>query len=67
VIIDSFHILLICDWLNMKELGKLDMAMSNHGAREAWLNVLKTARSQAASKWLHSHRSMRWVYDLTSL
>jgi hypothetical protein len=40
LVLESLHILLICDWLDMQELGNLDTAMSNHTGREMWLNML---------------------------
>jgi Leucine Rich repeat len=61
LVIERLHILLICDWLSMQEVGNLDMAMSHRNARKLWLNMLSADGSQAASKWLHSHRSIRWV------
>ena len=61
LVLKSLHILLICDWLNMHELGNFDVAMSNHRRREHWLNLLEADGSQAANKWLQSHASMRWV------
>ena len=45
----------------MKELGNLDMAASNHSAREQWLSALKSSASQAVDEWHHSHISMKWV------
>jgi hypothetical protein len=38
-VIDNLHILLICDWLVMQELCKLDIAVSDHGARKPWLHM----------------------------
>jgi hypothetical protein len=61
LVLGSLNILLICDWLDLQELGKLDMAISNHIGRKLWLNILEADGSQAANKWLHSHLSMRWV------
>jgi hypothetical protein len=48
LVLKSFDILLICDWLNMQELGNLDMAISDHNARKLWLNILEADGSQAA-------------------
>ena len=45
----------------MQELGNIDMAVSNHSAREPWLNALKASTSQAVNEWHHSHFSMKWV------
>jgi hypothetical protein len=55
------EILVCSNWLNMLELGNLDIAMSNHGARELWLNMLKVDGSQAVNKWRQSHFSLRWI------
>jgi hypothetical protein len=45
----------------MQVLGNLDMAMSNHGGRELWLNMVEADGSQAANKWRHSDASTMWV------
>ena len=45
----------------MKELGNLDMAVSNHDTREDWLEILAKSASQTVNDWHHSHISMKWV------
>jgi Leucine Rich repeat len=45
-------ILLRFNWLSMKEVGHLDMAVSNHG-------TLKESASQTVNEWNHSHISMK--------
>jgi hypothetical protein len=45
----------------MQVLGNLDMAMSNHGGRELWLNMVEADGSHAANKWRHSDASTMWV------
>jgi hypothetical protein len=50
LILESFNILLISDWLDMRELGNLDMAMSDQNARKLSLNMLEADGSQAANK-----------------
>ena len=60
-VLGSLHVVLICNWLNMQELGNLDIAMSNHGRRMTWLNMLIADSSQAVNEWYHSHLSLRWI------
>jgi hypothetical protein len=50
-----------CGWLNLLELGNLDMGILNHSLRKPWLNILKGASPEAANVWLHSHLSMKWI------
>jgi hypothetical protein len=42
-------------------LRVLDIASSNHGMREQWLDVLKLMKSKEIDKWRHSHSSLKWA------
>jgi hypothetical protein len=60
-VFESLYILLVCNWLNMPELGNLDMAMLNDSSREQWLNIVKVYGLQAVNEWHHCHLSLRWA------
>jgi hypothetical protein len=61
LIFETRQIPLICDWIDLQNLGLLDTDVSSYGARKQWLILLKSIAFKAVDKWLHSNLSMRWV------
>jgi hypothetical protein len=51
----------IRDWIDIKTLGVLEMALSSYNVRELWLIALKSITRKAMNEWHHSHSSMRWM------
>jgi Leucine Rich repeat len=60
--VENQQISLICRWLTARDIGNLDMAVSNKSIREPWLNILKS-NSKSINDWYHSHSSIRWVVE----
>jgi hypothetical protein len=48
-------------WLDVQNLGLLDIALSSNIARKQWLIILSSNTCKAIDGWHHSHLSMRWV------
>jgi Leucine Rich repeat len=59
--LECLHISFIRDWLSGRTLGILDTALSSHGYRYLWLDILKSITTKAVCKWRHSHSSFRWL------
>ena len=58
--VENLQISLIYRWLTVRDIGTLDMAVSNRNMWDLWLNVLKS-NSKVFDNWHHSHSSIRWV------
>jgi hypothetical protein len=51
----------IFTWLDLQNLGLLDMAVSSSNARKLWLIILKSVDCKAIGIWHHSHASIVWM------
>jgi hypothetical protein len=59
--LETRQISVISIWLNVQDLGLLDMAVSSSSARRQWLIILKSIYCKAMDVWRHSDSSLRWA------
>ena len=59
--LEDRQIPIICVWLDMQSLGRLDVAVSCSCGRELWLMILESITCKAIDMWHHSYSSMIWA------
>ena len=58
---DDLQILLLSQWLDVRSLTTLDVAVSSRRLRPSWLTVLRCFRSDVMDYWGHSLSSLMWL------
>ena len=57
-------ILLVMDWLNLREYGLLDLALTNVEGRKRWMTSLSSAGEIYRAKPMFcTHSSLRWLIE----
>lgn len=58
---DDWLISLLEDWLTVKMIGVLDMAVTNNVERTLWFGSLRRTKANAFSHFLYDNSSIRWL------
>ena len=53
--------LLLSEWIDIRTIGILDMAVTNRMTRVVWLRFLRSIKCVTINHWMHSHASIRWL------
>ena len=59
--LENRQIPIICPWLDMQSLVRLDVAVSSTCARKLWLMILESVTCKAIDEWHHCYSSMMWA------
>ena len=63
-IFDENLILLVMSWLNLRDYGLLDLAMTNVEERKRWMTCLSSAGEiYCENPTLCTHSSLRWLIE----
>ena len=58
---DDLHILLLSQWLDVRSLVTLDVAVSSNTSRPYWKTLLGSLRSSSIDSMDHSASSLMWL------
>ena len=58
---DDLHRLLFCQWLDVRSLVTLDVAVSSSTSRPYWMRLLGSLRFPSIDNMHHSPSSLRWL------
>ena len=58
---DDLHCLLFCQWLDVRSLVTLDVAVSSSTSRPYWTRLLGSLRCPSIDKMNHSTSSLHWL------
>ena len=58
---DDLHRLLFCQWLDVRSLVTLDVAVSSYTLRPYWTSLLGSLRSPSIDNMCHSSSSLHWL------
>ena len=61
VLSDDLHRLLFCQWLDVRSLVTLDVAVSSSTSRPYWTRLLGSLRSQSIDNINHTSSSLHWL------
>ena len=58
---DDMILLILSSWLDFFDFGVLDVAMSDRGYRQRWLELLRSSTSKVFDESLHCTDSLQWM------
>ena len=61
VLSSDIRIPFLSQWLDMRSLAKLDVALSSHVSRPCWMMLLHSLRGGIIDDWCHSIPSLMWL------
>ena len=62
---DDLLIYFLSNWLDVKSLVGLDLALTNHVERLLWKKYLSGINARVFDDWLYCHHSIRWLISRT--
>ena len=63
VICDDLHTLLLSQWLDIRSIVALDIAISSYTLRPYWMTLLRSLRADAIDNMHHSASSLMWLIE----
>ena len=62
---DDLLIYFLSNWLDVRSLVGLDLAITNHVERLLWKKYLSGINARVFDDWLYCHQSIRWLISRT--
>ena len=58
---DDLHIYILSNWLDIRSLSTLDVAVSSNTLRPYWMSLLHSISASVIDDWDHNLSSMTWL------
>ena len=58
---DDLHIYILSNWLDIRSLSTLDVAVSSNTLRPYWMTLLHSISASVINDWNHNLSSMTWL------